>query len=561
MGQIILLILSLVGGIALFLYGMRVMSQGVLKLSGSRIRSSLRDIKPQFLPCFGLGAWMTALIQSSSAATVMTVGMVNAGLLTVAQSIAVIMGANVGTTITAWSLALFGYAFPIGIYAIPLVVLALPFTYSSKITRKPWGEILMGAAIMILGFTTFIGMVPEADQQSTLWTVTQTLDSWGYGGVMITFLLGLCITIALQSSSATILCAMAFCAAGWISFPLAIGWMMGDNVGTTLTAVFAAKRTSVNGRRAAYAHLWFNIFGLVWALPLVYPIDEWLTPGLMSAVGLAFACAAFHTLYNLITAALLIGFIPYIERLLTRVFPVREEDDEEFHLNFIQGGPLSTAELSVEEARKESVTFGRRCQKMFGITDEFVHMPINGEQHSHTFSRIEKYEKITDRIELEIVRYLNHLDRSSISARINERIRSLFKICDELESIGDSCYHIARAVVRKRDNKIEFSSAQQANIDKMIAFTHRDINLMLVLMEKRDLQAADLQQAEAYENEVNSFRNELREENIKNIQEGIYSYQSGTIYMDIVSECERLCDFVINIVQALDEQSTRHFLS
>lgn len=561
MGQILLLILSLVGGIALFLYGLRVMSQGVLKLSGSRIRSSLRDIKPQFLPCFGLGTWMTALIQSSSAATLMTVGLVNAGMITVAQSIAVIMGANVGTTVTAWYLALFGYAFPIGIYAIPLVVAALPFTYSSKITRKPWGEILMGAAIMILGFTTFIGMVPQADPQSGLLAFTDTLDSWGYGGVMITFVLGLCITIALQSSSATILCAMAFCAAGWISFPLAIGWMMGDNVGTTLTAVFAAKRTSVNGRRAAYAHLWFNILGLVWALPLVYPVDAWLTPGDMPPTGLAFACATYHTLFNLITAALLIGFIPRIERLLTHAFPVREEDDEEFHLHFIQGGLLSTAELSVEEARKESVTFGKRCQKMFGITEEFVHMPNTGDQHSHAFSRIEKYEKITDRIELEIVRYLNQLDRSSISERISERIRSLFKICDELESIGDSCYHIARAVVRKRDNKIEFTAGQNADIDRMIELTRRDISLMLQLMEKRDLTAADLQLAETYEAEVNDYRNELREQNIKRVQDGEYTYQSGAIYMDIVSECERLCDFVINIIQALDEQSTRHFPS
>ncbi len=560
MGQIVLLILSLAGGIALFLYGLRVMSQGVLKVTGSRIRSSLRDIKPQALPCFGLGIWTTALIQSSSATTLMTVGMVNAGLLTVAQSIAVIMGANVGTTVTAWLLALFGYAYPVGIFAIPLVVAALPFIYSSKITHKPWGEILMGAAIMILGFTTFIGMVPAADPQSALWEFTRMLDSWGYGGVLVTFVVGLGCTIALQSSSATILCAMAFCAAGWISFPLAVGWMMGDNVGTSLTAVFAAKHTSVNGKRAAAAHLWFNVLGLVWALPLVYPVSDWLTES-MSPTELSFACACYHSLFNLITAALLIGFIPLIERLLTHVFPVREEDDEELHLRFIQGGILSTAELSVEEARKESVTFGKRCQKMFGITRDFIHMPIDGEEHSHTFSRIEKYEKITDRIELEIVRYLNNLDRSSISQRIGERIRSLFKICDELESIGDSCYHIARAVARKRDNKIIFTDEQRDNIDRMLEITQRDIDLMVDLMEKHDLQAEDLQQAEAIEKEVNSLRNELRDQNINDVQEGHYTYQSGTIYMDVISECERLCDFVLNIIQALDEQSSRHFQS
>jgi phosphate:Na+ symporter len=561
MGQNILLLFGLFGCIGLFLYGMRVMSQGVLKIAGPRMRASLRGVSHHRFQTFGVGAWITSLIQSSSAMTVMTVSLVNAGFLTVKQSISIVMGANVGTTITAWMIALCGYWIPMGYLAIPVIAFTIPFMFSSRIKRKPIGECLTGFALTLLGFTCFIEQLPLLhDAFPHLQSFCDLLAQSSFWSILLFWALGIFFTTLFQSSAATIMLALVFCAGGWISFPMAAAMVIGDNVGTTLTAIVAARNANVSARRAAYAHLFFNLFGMLWALPLVYPVSNLMlaiTPGgieVNTPSSLALAVSMFHTGFNLITSLLLIGFVPYFDRALCMIIPVNDNDEEEFHLKYIRGGLLSTSELTLVEARKETVFFGERVQRMFEITCEFIHMPSDGGMHSHTFSRIEKYEKITDRLELEIVRYLKNMDISSISGHAAQSVHSLYRAVDELESIGDSCYHIARTVVRRRDAGITFTPAQEANVDRMLQATKRAMDGMLDDMHKPTPVRADMEAAYAREREINTLRNTLREENIGNVQRGDYTYQSGTIYMDLITECEKLGDFIINVLEARHEQ-------
>lgn len=553
-----ILIFTLLGCVALCLYGMKVMSQGILKVAGAHMRASLRGISHHRWQSFGVGAWITGLIQSSSAMTLMTVSLVNAGLLTLGQSIAIMMGANVGTTLTAWLIAIFGYAFNIGYLAIPIVVIALPFVYTGHIKRKPWGEVLMGVAMFILGFSTFIATMPSTADFPEAFAWTQWITSAGFWSVLLFVIVGVVITILFRSSAATIMLAMVAAASSWIEFPMAAALVIGDNVGTTLTAVYASRQANVSAHRAAYSHLMFNVFGLLWALPLVYPatyLMEYLIPSMSGSVGMAFAVAMYHTLFNLITALVLVFMIPKFQNMLCKMLPVAEGDDEEFRLSFIQGGLLSTAELSVEEARKEAALFGARCQKMLGLVIDFIHMAPQGVEYSQAFSRIEKYEKITDRLELEIVRYLNSVDRSTVSSHIASRVRALFRIVDELESIGDACYKMACTIVRKREHNIQFINMQNQNIDRMLDQTRQFMALMVQLLQKTDLTPADMSRAYNQEDSLNAFRGQLRDQNIGNVQAGYYTYQSGTLYMDVINACEKLGDYIINVLEAQVEQN------
>lgn len=555
-------LLSLLGALALCLYGMKVLSEGILKVAGSHMRASLRSITNNRLGSLWTGTWITGIIQSSSAMTLMTVGLVNAGMLTVGQSIAVIMGANVGTTFTAWIIATFGFCYPMQLWAIPLFIIGLPFTFSGLAKYRPWGEIGVGIALYVLGFTTFISLVPAPEQAAEVASVIGQLAGYGFWSVLLFLLFGICLTVLFRSSAATILVATVLVAFEWIQFPIAAALVIGDNVGTTLTAVFASRHANVSARRAAFSHLLFNLYGLLWALILIYPISEviwvvltWLGGGIPSATALAFGIAIFHTCFNLVTALMLIGFIPRFKQVLARIFPITESDEDEFHLRFIHGGLLSTGELALEEARKEAVHFGIRCQKMLQLTDTFIHMSPDHPNYNHTFTRIEKYEKITDRLELEIVRFLTHLDKSALSGHMTARVRSLFREVDELESIGDVCYKLARSVARKNEHKIKFIHMQQQNVDRMMELTREAIDQMVRLLQKPELTSVDMQRAYNQEDAINALRGQYREQNIGNVQLGYYTYQSGTIYMDLVNGCEKMGDYIINVLEAHDEQS------
>lgn len=559
MGNAILIILTILGGISLCVYGMTILSEGILKIAGVQIRASLRTLSQNRLSGFWLGQWVTMLLQSSSAVTMMVVGYVSTGLLTLSQSISVIIGANVGTTITAWIVAIFGFVFPIGYLAIPMVVFAFPFYFSSHIQRKSIGEILMGVTLMVLGFTLFIGYIPSPLEYPDFANAIQFISGANIASVLLFVLIGILLTILLQSSSATTIFAMVCCASGWISIPMAAGLVIGDNVGTTLTTLYASRDANVEARRAAGAHLLFNLVGMCLALILLYPIlflVEYLFGNELTPVSLAIFVASFHTGFNLLTSLLFMCFQTRFSHLLQKVIVVSNDDDEEFHLSFIQGGILSTAELSVEEARKETVSFGERCQRMLQMTVDFIHMSGTNAAQSHMFSRIEKNEKITDRLELEIVKYLNSVDKSSISEHMAQRVMSLFRVVDELESIGDSCYNLARTVVRSRDAGIVFIKMQKNNIDRMLELNQESMAQMVQLMQKRELSQADMYRIYNQEDNVNNLRNLFRDQNIGNIQSGYYSYQSGVLYMDIISGCEKLCDYIVNVLEDIAEQNT-----
>lgn len=554
-------ILTLLGCIALCLYGMMVMSQGILKLAGSQMRASLRGLTNHSLHSLLTGTWITAIIQSSSAMTLMAVGLANTGMITLSQSIALTMGANVGTTLTGWLLALFGYVIDVRHLAIPLIVLALPFYYAGRLRLKSWGEILMGISMFVLGFTLFVELMPAAADLPEAASSLRMLTSWGFGSILLFVLIGLCLTFLFRSSAATILIAMGLLVGEWLELPMAAALVIGDNLGTTLTALLGARRANVSARRAAYSHLFFNLFGAILSTLLIYPISEllWLITtlgtGLPTPGSLAVAIALFHTCFNLVSALLLLPFLPQFKRLLMRVIPISEGDEDEFHLHFIQGGMLSTAELSIEEARKETAHFGIRCQKMFELTIQFLHMAPENPNYSHTFSRIEKYEKITDRLEVEIVRYLNNIDKSTLSGHMAARVRALLKEVDELESIGDACYKMARSVVRKNEHKIKLIPMQQQNIGRMLDLTQQFIRQMVAALQKPELANVDMQRAYNQEDAINALRAQYREQNIGSVQAGHYTYQAGILYMDFINGCEKLSDYVMNVLEAHDEQS------
>lgn len=557
----LLLILSLIGGIALCLYGMKVMSQGVFKVAGARMRASLRTIGDNHLSSFGTGLWITALIQSSSAMTLMTVSLVNAGLLTLDQSIGIMMGANVGTTITAWIIAIFGYGWNIAFLAIPIIAVALPFVYTSKIKGKPWGEVLMGLAIFVLGFTTFISCMPAVTDFPETLKFIQGLSAGGFGSIILFLAIGIGSTILFRSSAATIMLAMVLVVSEWIEFPMAAAMVIGDNVGTTLTAVFASQDLSTVGKRAAYSHLVFNLIGTVWALIFIYPISGTLydmmmaIPASNSIANLAFGIALFHTLFNLITAMVMIPLTGFFGKQLCTWFPQPKDSEDEFHLHFLQNGLLSTAEISVEEARKETMSFGVRCKKMFRLTTDFIHMSEEHDEYTHTYSRLEKYEKITDRLEMEIVKFLSKIDKSSVSEHIATRIRALYRMVDELESMGDACYSIARSIMRKNEHKIELTPAQSSNIDTMLAHVSSAMDEMVVLLQKTELIQEDIDRSYRIQDTIRQTRSALRDQNIIDIKAGLYSYSSGTLYMDIVNRMSDMSDYIINVIEAQAEQS------
>lgn len=557
----LLLILSLVGGIALCLYGMKVMSQGVLKVAGALMRANLRTLGSNPVSSFGTGLWITALIQSSSAMTLMTVSLVNAGILTLDQSIGIMMGANVGTTVSAWIIAIFGYGWNIAFLAIPIIALALPFVYTSKIKGKPWGEVLMGLAILVLGFTTFIASMPNVADFPETTSFIQGLSAGGFGSIILFVAIGIGSTMLFRSSAATIMLAMVLVASGWIALPMAAAMVVGDNVGTTLTAVFASHELSTVGKRAAYSHLVFNLIGMVWALMFIYPITSALYgltdifPAENSSTALAISIALFHTLFNLITAVVMLPLTGFIGKQLCAWFPQPKDSEDEFHLHFLQNGLLSTAEISVEEARKETMSFGVRCKKMFRLTSDFMHMSADNDEYTHTYSRLEKYEKITDRLEMEIVRFLSKIDKSSVSEHIATRIRALYRMVDELESIGDACYSIARSIVRKNEHKIELTPAQESHVNDMLAHTAAAMDQMVVLLQKTELIQEDIDRSYRIIDTIKQTRTTLRDQNILDVQAGLYSYSSGTLYMDIINRLSNIGDYIINVIEAQSEQS------
>lgn len=592
--------LGLLGAVGLFLYGMKVMSEGLQKAAGDRLRNILSAMTRNRFTGMLTGFFITALIQSSSASTVMVVSFVNAGLMTLAQSMAVIMGANVGTTFTAWVIALFGFKVEISAFAIPLIGLAVPLLFAKKSRNKSIGEFLIGFAFLFMGLDMISRYVPDLQSNPEMFAFLQHYSSLGFGSVLIFLAVGLVVTMVIQSSAATFAITLIMCSKGWITFDLACAIILGSNVGTTVTPLLASMSGNVAAKRTAMGHLLFNVLGLVWTLIVFYPfvhLNVWITESmglgdptaltsyvnhieatqpalydhlfdgslpaghdvsktiLKMQISVSFGLSIFHTVFNLINLSIMIWLTGLYVKIVEWLVPAKNKEDEEFQLKYISGGMLSASELNIAQAEKEIVVYAQRVDRMIKMAKELVHAKEGSEEFNKLFSRLEKYEEISDRMEIEIAHYLNRCAEGRLSNEGKLHIAGLLRIVSEIESIADGCYGVAKILLRKQSSKTPFNDEIYANIDLMFSYVSSAMANMLKLISNiENIYEADIIISYNKEREINNLRNQLRNGNVENINEKHYEYQAGIYYMDIISDLEKTGDYIINVVDTVKDQ-------
>lgn len=551
--------LRLIGSLALFLYGMKIMSEGLQKFAGDSLRRILTAMTTNRVTGVLTGVLITALIQSSSATTVMVVSFVNAGLLTLTQSIGVIMGANIGTTVTAWLISALGFKVDIAAFALPLLAFALPLFFSGKSSRKSIGEFVFGFAFLFMGLQSLKANAPDLGANPEMLAFVQNYTDMGFFSIILFLFIGAILTMIVQASAATMAITLIMCANGWIDYHLGVALVLGENIGTTITANLAALTGNTQARRAALAHLVFNVFGVMWVLVLFYPFTNavsWFVTHVMKvsdpAVAVSFKLAAFHTAFNISNTFIMIWFVSLIEKTVCTLIKPKVED-EEYRLRYITGGMLSTAELSILQAHKEISLFAERTARMFNMVKELFYEK-NEETFLKTYSRIEKYENISDRMEIEIANYLTEVSEGRLSSESKEKIRIMLRAVSEIESIADSCNNLARSIKRRNEFKSEFTEEQNKHLDHMFELVSGALNRMNLILHKPELVHDDINPSYNIENEINNYRNQLKSRNIEDINNKLYQYQDGVYYMDMVSESEKLGDYVLNVVQAVIEK-------
>lgn len=552
-------LLRLIGSLALFLYGMKIMSEGLQKFAGDSLRKILTAMTTNRVTGVLTGVLITALIQSSSATTVMVVSFVNAGLLTLTQSIGVIMGANIGTTVTAWIISALGFKVDISAFALPLLAFAIPLFFSGKSSRKSVGEFIFGFSFLFMGLANLKNNAPDLSANPDMLAFVQNYTDMGFFSILLFLFIGAILTMIVQASAATMAITLIMCANGWIDYHLGVALVLGENIGTTITANLAALTGNTQARRAALAHLMFNLFGVAWVLIVFYPFTgavSWFVTNVMNvtdpAVAVSFKLAAFHTAFNISNTFIMIWFVNVIEKTVCGIIRTKQED-EEYRLSYITGGMLSTAELSILQAQKEITLFAERTTKMFGMVKELLYEKDEN-NFLKTYSRVEKYENISDRMEIEIANYLTQVAEGRLSSEGKEEIRILLRAVSEIESIADSCNNLARSIKRRNEFKSVFTEDQNRHIDQMFKLVSSALDRMNAIMHKSDLNPNDINESYNIENEINNYRNQLKARNIEDINNKLYQYQDGVYYMDMVSESEKLGDYVINVVQALIEK-------
>lgn len=552
-------LLRLIGSLALFLYGMKIMSEGLQKFAGDSLRKILTAMTTNRVTGVLTGVLITALIQSSSATTVMVVSFVNAGLLTLTQSIGVIMGANIGTTVTAWIISALGFKVDISAFALPLLAFAIPLFFSGKSSRKSVGEFIFGFSFLFMGLANLKNNAPDLSANPDMLAFVQNYTDMGFFSILLFLFIGAILTMIVQASAATMAITLIMCANGWIDYHLGVALVLGENIGTTITANLAALTGNTQARRAALAHLMFNLFGVAWVLIVFYPFTgavSWFVTHVMKvtdpAVAVSFKLAAFHTAFNISNTFIMIWFVNVIEKTVCGIIRTKQED-EEYRLSYITGGMLSTAELSILQAQKEITLFAERTTKMFGMVKELLYEKDEN-NFLKTYSRVEKYENISDRMEIEIANYLTQVAEGRLSSEGKEEIRVLLRAVSEIESIADSCNNLARSIKRRNEFKSVFTEEQNNHIDQMFKLVSSALDRMNTIMHKSDLNPNDINESYNIENEINNYRNQLKAHNIEDINNKLYQYQDGVYYMDMVSESEKLGDYVINVVQALIEK-------
>ena len=560
------ILFKLLGSLALLMFGMKSMSEALQKMAGPQLRHVLGAMTTNRFMGMTTGMLVTASVQSSTATTVMTVSFVNAGLLTLAQAISVIMGANIGTTLTAWIMSA-GFSFNITDFVYPAFFFAIILIYSKK--KRFIGDFVFGIAFMFLGLGTLrqTGIDMHLGENQAVLDFFASFDPNAFSTTLIFLLLGGVLTFCVQSSAAVMAITMILCSSGVLPIYQGIALVMGENIGTTVTSNLAAMSANTQARRAALAHMFFNVFGVIWILFVFRPfvdmvcglvgydvdMDRATTTAkafLANSAKLSFVLAAFHTCFNVVNTAILIWFIPQIERFVCWVIkPKKVDEEEDFRLHFITAGFMKTPELSVLEAQKEIQQFAIRIQRMFGLVKELL-VEKDEKTFNKMYSRIEKYEGISDNMELEIAQYLDEVSDAHLSDDTKAKIRAMLREISEIESIGDACYNIARTISRKYQGKQDhFNQKQYEHIFQMMELTDQALTQKNALMAGRKV-SYDVNRSFNIENEINNYRNQLKSQNINDVNNHAYTYAVGTIYMDIINECEKLGDYVVNVVEA-----------
>lgn len=557
--------LTLAGSLVLFLFGMKLMSEALQKVAGNKLRKILSAMTSNRF--FGVltGIMITATIQSSSATTVMIVSFVNAGLLSLVEAIGIIMGANIGTTITAWIISIVGFKVDISFFALPLIGIGFPLIFSKKRNRKSWGEVLMGFALLFMGLELLKSSVPEISKNPEILVFLESYTDLGLLSILMFMTIGTILTVIVQSSSAVMALTLVMCNNGWIPFDIAAAMILGENIGTTITANIAALVGNISARRAAFAHFCFNIIGVTWILILFSPILN-LIAGIteniegdspfVKAASIPIALALFHTFFNITNVAIQIWFVNSIAKLVTKIIKKKGEEEEAFNLKYLYTGLLNTSELSIVQARKEIVEYGLLAKKMFDYVKR-MYWETDDKQFKRLLEKTQNSELKMDELEIEIANYLTQVSEGELSIVGSRKIRSLLKIADNIESLADTSFNIARVLNRKRKRKVWFTPEQRGDIQDMFNLIDKSFNITIESLKDLKNDKTQMEEILKIEKEINDFRNYLKKQNAKNIAENKYSYESSVIYVDLFTLCEVMGDHLINISEALDLQKDK----
>ena len=588
---------GLLGAVGLFMYGMKVMSEGLQKAAGDRLRNILSAMTRNRFTGLLTGFVITALIQSSSASTVMVVSFVNAGLMNLGQSMAVIMGANVGTTFTAWIIALFGFKVNISAFVLPLIGIAVVLLFMNKSKTKSIGEFLIGFSFLFMGLDMISTHVPDLQSNPEMFAALKEYASLGLPSILIFCLVGLLVTAVIQSSAATFAITLIMCSKGWITFDLACAIVLGSNIGTTITPILASMSGNVAAKRASMGHLLFNLLGTVWCLCVFVPfanMNAWLTESIGQGdpnalyhyvtgleatspeiynhlfdnslpqghealsniaamqMSVSFGLSIFHTTFNLVNVVIMIWLTNVYVKIVEWLVPSKRRDDEEFTLKFISRGLLNASELNIAQAEKEMAVYAERVGRMINMAQTLIHTKEKSDDFNKLYSRLEKYEDISDRMELEIAHYLNRCAEGRLSNEGKLRIAAMLNIISEIESIADSCMGIGKILSRKIQSGVDFNDEIYSNIDTMYIYVKSAMEMMVAqLHDVENVSGKSLIDSYNKEREINNYRNSLRSANVGNINAKHYEYQAGIYYMDIIGDLEKTGDYIINVVDTL----------
>ncbi len=556
-------VLTLLGSLGLFLYGMTLMSEALQKVAGDKLRNILAAMTSNSVSRVLTGLFITAVIQSSSATTVMVVSFVNAGLLSLVQSIGVIMGANIGTTFTAWLISLLGFKADISVLAIPLIAFGFAFMMCKAKKKKSIGELIIGFSLLFLGLSFLKESVPDLQSSPEVLAFIRNWTDMGFLSTLIFVGIGTVLTIVLQSSSATMALTLVMCSNGWIPFEMGAAMVLGENIGTTITANIAASVANVSARRAAMAHSVFNVFGVIWVLVVFKPfllvvskiimamgLDNPLVAGASSNSTL-YAISMVHTLFNICNTLILVWFTNQIAQLVTKMIKNKQEE-EVFRLKHISGGLLNTSELSLGQAKAEIIHYAQLCKRQYAYAKEALNTN-DPAKFDELYKKLEHYEQVTDRIEFEIAKYLNDIADGQLSEESGRRLQAMYKIISELESVGDSGFNIARILQRRNIHNKAFDESMVKKLNYMTELLETGFDAMITNLTLGYDKITDISNAQNVEQDINEYRNNLREEHLLNLENNVYSYLTGVYYMDLIAEYEHVGDFLINISEAIIE--------